>query len=76
MGCRRGTHSSNNRWRRRRNDMSPDNVRLIRSMLSIISKFHLSLEVNHILGPMVQHVQHLCLEESTNVGRRLIIKNS
>jgi hypothetical protein len=56
--------------------MSPDNVRLIRSMLSIISKFHLSLEVNHILGPMVQHVQHLCLEESTNVGRRLIIKNS
>jgi hypothetical protein len=61
MGCSRGTHSSNG-WRRRRNGRSPDNVRLISSMLAIIPKFHLSLEVNdpldvgfieHILRPMV-----------------------
>jgi hypothetical protein len=61
MGCSRGTRSSNG-WRRRRNDMSPDNVRLISSMLAIIPKFHLSYEVNdpldvgcidHILSLMV-----------------------
>jgi hypothetical protein len=61
MGYSRGTHSSNNGWRRRRNDRSPDDVRLIGSMLAIIPKFQLSLVVDdplnvgciyHILCPM------------------------
>jgi hypothetical protein len=53
--------SSSGKWRRRRNYNSPYNMRLIRSMLAIIPKFHLSLEVDdslnvgsiyHILCPM------------------------
>jgi hypothetical protein len=61
MGYNRGTHSSNSGWRRRRNGRSPDNVRLISSMLAIIPKFQLSLVVDdpldvgcidHILCPM------------------------
>jgi hypothetical protein len=83
MACSRGTCSSSG-WRRSRNGRSPNNVRLISSMLDIIPKFHLGLEVNdpldvgcinHILGPMVRHVHHLCLEESTYAWRRMIIKN-
>jgi hypothetical protein len=85
MGCSRGTHSSSSMWRRRRNNRSPDDVRLISSMLAIISEFHLSLEVNdpldvwsidHILYPMSEHIHHLCPEKDTNAWRRLIIKNS
>jgi hypothetical protein len=48
MGCSRGTHSSSG-WRKRRNGRSPDDVRLIGSMLAIIPEFHLSLEVNNPL---------------------------
>jgi hypothetical protein len=43
MGRNRGTHNSSSR---RRNDRSPNIARLISSMLAIIPKFHLSLEVN------------------------------
>jgi hypothetical protein len=45
MGCSRGTRNSSG-WRRRRNGRSPDNVRLISSMLTIIPKFYLSLVVD------------------------------
>jgi hypothetical protein len=45
MSCSRGTRSSISGWRRR-NGRSPDNVRLISSMLAIIPKFHLSLVVD------------------------------
>jgi hypothetical protein len=84
MGCSRGTHNSN-MWRRRRKGRSPDNVRLIGSMLAIIPKFHLSLVVDdpldvgcidNILCPMGYHIHHLCPEEGANTWRRLIIKNS
>jgi hypothetical protein len=59
-------------------------VRLVCSMLAIISKIHLSLvvddplnvwSIDHILSSMVQHIHNLCLEEGTNTRRRLIIKN-
>jgi hypothetical protein len=83
-GCNRGTHSSSSGWRRR-NGRSPDDVRLIRSMLAIIPKFHLSLDVddylnvgciNNILSSMVKHMHHLYLEEGTRAWRRLVIKYS
>jgi hypothetical protein len=60
-------------------------VRLIRSMLAIISKFYFCLEVDdalnvgsidHILCPMIEHVHDLSPKESTEARRRLIIKNS
>jgi hypothetical protein len=57
MGSSRGTHNSSSMWRRRRNNRSPDDVRLIRSMLAIISKFHLSLEVNDPLD--VRSIDHI-----------------
>jgi hypothetical protein len=84
LGCSRGTRS-NSRWRRRRNYKSPDNVRLIYSMLTIIPELYIGLAVNdplnvwsidHILCPMSQHVPHLSPEKDSNAGRGLIINNS
>jgi hypothetical protein len=66
LGCSRGTHNSNNGWRRRRNCRSPYNVRLICSMLATINKLHIGLVVNdplnvwsidHILCP--KYASHL-----------------
>jgi hypothetical protein len=53
-------------------------VRLIRSMLAIVSKFHFRLEVddalnvgsiNNILCPMIEHVHDLSPKESTEAQR-------
>jgi hypothetical protein len=83
-GCNRGTHSRSSGWRRR-DCRSSNYVRLIRSMLAIISKFYFCLEVDdalnvgsidHILCPMIEHVHDLSPKESTEAQRRLIIKNS
>jgi hypothetical protein len=85
LGCSRGTRSSNDGWRRRRNYRSPYNVRLICSMLAIINELHIGLVVNgpmniwsidHILCPMSEHVPHLNPEKDNNVRRSLIINNS
>jgi hypothetical protein len=63
----------------------PNNVRLISSMLSIISKLHVCLEVDnplniwsidHIGSAMVQHKHELRLEEGANAWRWLVVKNS
>jgi hypothetical protein len=73
----RGTHSSSDGWRRR-NYRSSNYVRLIRSMLAIVSKFHFRLEVddalnvgsiNNILCPMIEHVHDLSPKESTEAQR-------
>jgi hypothetical protein len=48
-GCSRGTHSSGNGWRRR-NCRPSNNVRLICSLLSIISKLHVCLVVDDPLN--------------------------
>jgi hypothetical protein len=62
-----------------------NNVRLMRSMLSIISKLHACLKVDnplnirsidHIGSAMVQHKLELRLEEGANAWRRLVVKNS
>jgi hypothetical protein len=56
MGCSRGTHNSNGGWRRR-NCRSPYNVGLIRSMVAIIPKFHLSLDIDDSLN--VGSIDHI-----------------
>jgi hypothetical protein len=77
-GCSRGTHNSSGRWRRR-NCRSPNNVRLIGSVLSIISKLHVCLVVDdplnvwsiyHIGSSMVQNKHKLYPEEGTNAWKR------
>jgi hypothetical protein len=71
-------------WRRRIH-RAPNNVRLISSMLSIISKLHVCLvvdnplniwSIDHISHSMVQHKHKLHPEEGTNAWRRHVVKNS
>jgi hypothetical protein len=59
-------------------------MRLIRSMLSIISKLYVSLVVDDSLNvwcidrigsSMVQHTHKFCPKEGTDTQRRLVIKN-
>jgi hypothetical protein len=56
MGYNRGTRSSSGGWWRR-NCKSLYNVRLVCSMLAIIPKFHLSLEVDDSLN--VWSIDHI-----------------
>jgi hypothetical protein len=83
-GCNRGTCSSGGGWRRR-NCRSPNNVRLIGFVLSIISKLCVCLVVDdllnvwsiyHIGSSMVQHKYKLYPEEVTTAWRRQVVKNS
>jgi hypothetical protein len=83
-GCSRGTHSSGSGWRRR-NCRPSNNVRLICSLLSIISKLHVCLvvddplnvwSIDHIGSSMVQHKHKLHPEGGTNAWRRRVAKNS
>jgi hypothetical protein len=67
----------------RRSCRSPNNVRLVSSMLSIIAKLHVSLVVDDLLnewsiyrihGPMVERKHQFWLEKYTDAWKRLIIK--
>jgi hypothetical protein len=58
-------------------------VWLVCSMLAVITKFHVSLvvddplnvwSIDHILGPMFEHIHQLCLEKYVDAWGSLIIK--
>jgi hypothetical protein len=70
-GCSRSTHNNIGGWRMS-NYRAPNNVRLISSMLSVISKLYVSLvvddplnvwSIDHILGPMLEHIHQLYPEK-------------
>jgi hypothetical protein len=80
-GCSRGTHNSGGGWRR--DCRSPNNVRLICSLFSIIYKLHVCLIVDDplkvwskygILNPMVEHIHQLSPEKYVEAWRSLIIQ--
>jgi hypothetical protein len=84
MSYSNDTRSHSGGWRRR-HWKSSNNVRLVCSMLAIISKIHLSLVVddsldvggiNHILCSMIKPMHKLSPKEGTEAQRRLIIRNS
>jgi hypothetical protein len=84
MSCSWRIHSSSSGWRRRK-CRTPNDVRLISSMLAIIAKLHVHLIIDDplnvrsiygILSSMVENKHQFCPEKYADAWERLAIQYS